>query len=336
MTVVSTRERVLRFAPMVEAVQRAGAAIWLQVGHGGLFSMESWHEPYASQRTRPAAGGVEAPAGPAPDLPAGPAPRDDHRRGAGHGRPLRRDRGVGPRGRLRRLPARVEQRQAPRPVPVAVLEPARRRVRRLARSGGPACCASSASGWPSGRARTSRSRSRSRWGRRPRPSRPTPPGTRASSMARLAEDFGYHSVTPGRRLRVPRHDAVARRDPELALEEQGDADPLPDGVAPAQRAGRAHGRLRVRRDHRALPAGVEPQPLHRDQGRRVDPGARRGRHPRRPRGRRDPRRRPGRPRRHRPARSTRSPTCPAASSAAARRRGSASTPTCASPPRCSG
>jgi 2,4-dienoyl-CoA reductase-like NADH-dependent reductase (Old Yellow Enzyme family) len=53
MTIVSTRERVLRFTPMVEAVQRAGAAIWLQVGHGGLFSMESWHEPYASQRTGP-------------------------------------------------------------------------------------------------------------------------------------------------------------------------------------------------------------------------------------------------------------------------------------------
>ena len=30
------RERVLRLAPMVEAVHRAGAAIWLQVGHGGL------------------------------------------------------------------------------------------------------------------------------------------------------------------------------------------------------------------------------------------------------------------------------------------------------------
>jgi 2,4-dienoyl-CoA reductase-like NADH-dependent reductase (Old Yellow Enzyme family) len=53
MTVVSTRERVLRFAPMVAAVQRAGAAIWLQVGHGGIFSMEAWHEPYASNRAGP-------------------------------------------------------------------------------------------------------------------------------------------------------------------------------------------------------------------------------------------------------------------------------------------
>jgi 2,4-dienoyl-CoA reductase-like NADH-dependent reductase (Old Yellow Enzyme family) len=53
MTIVSTREKVLRFAPMVQAVQDAGAAIWLQVGHGGLFSMESWHEPYASNRAGP-------------------------------------------------------------------------------------------------------------------------------------------------------------------------------------------------------------------------------------------------------------------------------------------
>jgi 2,4-dienoyl-CoA reductase-like NADH-dependent reductase (Old Yellow Enzyme family) len=53
MTVVDTREKVLRFRPMVEAVQRAGAAIWLQVGHGGIFSMEAWHEPYASNRAAP-------------------------------------------------------------------------------------------------------------------------------------------------------------------------------------------------------------------------------------------------------------------------------------------
>ncbi|MEX2293323.1 MAG: hypothetical protein WD691_06000 [Acidimicrobiales bacterium] len=53
MTIVSTRERMLRLAPMVEAVHKAGAAIWIQVGLGGLFAMEAWHEPYASQRTRP-------------------------------------------------------------------------------------------------------------------------------------------------------------------------------------------------------------------------------------------------------------------------------------------
>ena len=53
MTLVNTRERVLRLAPMVAAVHEAGAAIWLQVGHGGLYSMEAWHQPYASERKSP-------------------------------------------------------------------------------------------------------------------------------------------------------------------------------------------------------------------------------------------------------------------------------------------
>lgn len=53
MTCVDTRERVLRLAPLVAAVHHAGAAIWLQAGHGGLYAMEGWHEPYASHRTEP-------------------------------------------------------------------------------------------------------------------------------------------------------------------------------------------------------------------------------------------------------------------------------------------
>ncbi len=53
MTCVDTREKMLRLAPMVEAVQRAGASIFIQVGHGGLYAMEAWHEPYASQRHGP-------------------------------------------------------------------------------------------------------------------------------------------------------------------------------------------------------------------------------------------------------------------------------------------
>ena len=53
MTLVDTRERVLRLAPMVDAVHEAGAAIFLQIGHGGLYAMEAWHEPYASARRGP-------------------------------------------------------------------------------------------------------------------------------------------------------------------------------------------------------------------------------------------------------------------------------------------
>jgi len=53
MTVVDTREKMLRLAPMVSAVRSAGAAIVIQLGHGGLYAMEAWHEPYASHRRGP-------------------------------------------------------------------------------------------------------------------------------------------------------------------------------------------------------------------------------------------------------------------------------------------
>jgi 2,4-dienoyl-CoA reductase-like NADH-dependent reductase (Old Yellow Enzyme family) len=53
MTLVNTRERVMALSGMIGAVHREGAAIFLQVGHGGLFAMEAWHEPYASRRKDP-------------------------------------------------------------------------------------------------------------------------------------------------------------------------------------------------------------------------------------------------------------------------------------------
>lgn len=53
MTCVDTRDKVMRLAPMVEAVQQAGASIFLQLGHGGIYAMEAWHEPYASRRRGP-------------------------------------------------------------------------------------------------------------------------------------------------------------------------------------------------------------------------------------------------------------------------------------------
>jgi 2,4-dienoyl-CoA reductase-like NADH-dependent reductase (Old Yellow Enzyme family) len=53
MTLASSRDRVLALAPMVAAVHAEGAAIHLQIGHGGLYAMEAWHEPYASRRRRP-------------------------------------------------------------------------------------------------------------------------------------------------------------------------------------------------------------------------------------------------------------------------------------------
>lgn len=53
MTCVDTRDKVQRLAPMVDAVHAEGASIFLQLGHGGLYAMEAWHEPYASARTGP-------------------------------------------------------------------------------------------------------------------------------------------------------------------------------------------------------------------------------------------------------------------------------------------
>jgi len=53
MTCVDTRAKVLRLAGMVDAVHREGASIFLQMGHGGLYAMEAWHEPYASRRRGP-------------------------------------------------------------------------------------------------------------------------------------------------------------------------------------------------------------------------------------------------------------------------------------------
>ena len=53
MTLVDTRERVLRLGEMVDAVHREGATVFLQIGHGGIYAMEAWHQPYAQQRKGP-------------------------------------------------------------------------------------------------------------------------------------------------------------------------------------------------------------------------------------------------------------------------------------------
>src|SRR5262245_42081526 len=53
MTCVDTREKMRRLAPMVDAVHAEGSSIFIQLGHGGLYAMEAWHEPYASNRRGP-------------------------------------------------------------------------------------------------------------------------------------------------------------------------------------------------------------------------------------------------------------------------------------------
>ena len=53
MTCVESREKMLRLGSMVSAVHAEGTSIFIQLGHGGLFAMEAWHEPYASNRREP-------------------------------------------------------------------------------------------------------------------------------------------------------------------------------------------------------------------------------------------------------------------------------------------
>jgi 2,4-dienoyl-CoA reductase-like NADH-dependent reductase (Old Yellow Enzyme family) len=62
MSCVDTRDKMLRLAPMVDAVHAEGASIFIQLGHGGLYAMEAWHEPYASNRQGPILAASSVPA----------------------------------------------------------------------------------------------------------------------------------------------------------------------------------------------------------------------------------------------------------------------------------
>ena len=162
---------------------------------------------------------------------------------------------MGAGGRLRRAPAGVEQRQADRPAPVAVLEPARRRVRRLARAAGRACSRLiRAADRRAGRRRLHRHREGAGGGEGAAVHPPHHLG-RGHRAVPAGGGLRLRLGHAGRGVGVPRHDAVAWRHPDVDLEEQGDADALPQGRAP-RRIERAvlDGRLRVRRRHRAVPA----------------------------------------------------------------------------------
>lgn len=53
MSAIGARDHVLALAPMVRAVHDAGGAIAIQLGHGGIFALESWHREFASARSVP-------------------------------------------------------------------------------------------------------------------------------------------------------------------------------------------------------------------------------------------------------------------------------------------
>lgn len=53
MSYVDTRERMLEMTPVTEAVHKEGAAIVIQLGHGGLFTIYNWHPGWRPRATRP-------------------------------------------------------------------------------------------------------------------------------------------------------------------------------------------------------------------------------------------------------------------------------------------
>lgn len=53
MSAIGERERMLALAPLTRAVHEAGAKIVIQLGHGGLFSLESWHARFTAARQSP-------------------------------------------------------------------------------------------------------------------------------------------------------------------------------------------------------------------------------------------------------------------------------------------
>lgn len=53
MSAIGERARMLALAPLTRAVHDAGAKIVTQLGHGGLFALESWHTQFAPARRSP-------------------------------------------------------------------------------------------------------------------------------------------------------------------------------------------------------------------------------------------------------------------------------------------
>jgi len=53
MTLVDTRERALAMTEVTKAIHAHGGRIFLQIGHAGIYAMEGWHATYAAQRKAP-------------------------------------------------------------------------------------------------------------------------------------------------------------------------------------------------------------------------------------------------------------------------------------------
>ena len=175
---------------------------------------------------------------------------------------VRRGRGVGARGRLRRRAARLGQRQAARPVPLAVLQPPHRRVRRITREAGRAIL------------RLIRDAVAERAGRRlpvqvKVPAETAPPGfprtthRRRARAGRLVEEWGFDAVTPVEVSVFPDTTLSRGGVPDSFWTNKGMADAAARRRAVAAPARDHQGRRMVGRPARAVRAGVEPRPVHR-------------------------------------------------------------------------
>ncbi len=51
MSVIDDKPRMLALKPLTDAIHKAGGSIVIQLGHGGVFALESWHTDYRPNRT---------------------------------------------------------------------------------------------------------------------------------------------------------------------------------------------------------------------------------------------------------------------------------------------
>ena len=248
-------------APMVDAVHAEGASIFVQLGHGGLFAMEAWHEPYASQRAGPLLAASRPPLLLRPTfrgVPVHVLTTDEVHALAPS---VRRGRGMGARSRLRRRAARLGQRQAAGPIPLAVLQPSHRRVRRERRE---ARVDSSAHPARGRRARGRRlSLQREGPGRDGSARVPAHEGQGRARVEPPGRGVGLRRDHARRRLGVPRHDALARWRARLLLDEQGHGRTAAASRTVAAPAHDHQGGRMVGRQAGAVPPRMEPRPVHR-------------------------------------------------------------------------
>ena len=183
-------------------------------------------------------------------------PRHDGGRDPRHGGSVWRRRGLDAGGRLRRRATRVCQREAARPVPVAVLQPTHRRVRRIAREPRPHPAAH-----PRSRRRT-RGSGLSVHGEGARRNRtdevPARDPRRRASSLHARRGMGLRRGHAGRGVGVPEHDTFPRRHAGLVEPSHGLAAPRAPRPASAAARSSRPAPDGVRAARTSSPCGIGP------------------------------------------------------------------------------